>query len=144
MLLAVRLHLGKEQRLFLIGQPILIVLLRAITTHQIDLEIIGNASYSNYDVLASVISNITRTDRFASIELGGFSYNSTSFGGKQTLSTELSPSPSKIYTWDASDVIKNNKGLGRGAIVVYTILVMVAPVAVLTLGIIMFIKRKFL
>ncbi len=107
-------------------------------------EILGNASYSNYDVLASVISNITRTDRFASIELGGFSYNSTSFGGKQTLSTELSPSPSKIYTWDASDVIKNNKGLGRGAIVVYTILVMVAPVAILTLGIIMFIKRKFL
>ena len=107
-------------------------------------ELLGNASYSNYDVLASVISNITRTDKFASIELGGFSYNSTSYGGKQTLTTEMSSSPSKIYSWDAVEVIKNNKGLGRGAIVAYTIIIMAVPVAVLALGIVMFIKRKFL
>ena len=38
-------------------------------------ELLGNSSYANYDVLASVISNISRTDRFATIELGGLSYN---------------------------------------------------------------------
>ena len=107
-------------------------------------ELLGNTSYANYDVLASVISNISRTDRYATIELGGLSHNSPSFGGKQTLTTELSDSPSKIYSWDAKEVIKYNKGLSGTAIVIYTIIVMAVPVAVTTLGIVVFIKRKFL
>lgn len=107
-------------------------------------EILGNTSYANYDVLASVISNISRTDRYATIELGGLSMNSTSFGGKQTLSTELSSSPSKIYSWDATEVIKYNKGLSGTAIIIYTLIVMAVPVATAALGIVVFIKRKFL
>lgn len=107
-------------------------------------EILGNTSYANYDVMASVISNISRTDRYATIELGGLSMNSTSFGGKQTLSTELSNSPSKIYSWDAKEVIKYNRGLSGTAIVIYTIIVMAVPAAILTVGIVVFIKRKFL
>ena len=107
-------------------------------------ELLGNTSYANYDVLASVISNISRTDRYATIELGGLSHNSPSFGGKQTLTTKLSDSPSKIYSWDAKEVIKYNKGLSSTAIVIYTIIVMAVPVAVTTLGIVVFIKRKFL
>ena len=107
-------------------------------------EILGNTSYANYDVLASVISNISRTDRYATIELGGLSMNSTSFGGKQTLSTELSSSPSKIYSWDATEVIKYNKGLSGTAIIIYTLIVMAVPVAAAALGIVVFIKRKFL
>ena len=107
-------------------------------------ELLGNTSYANYDVLASVISNISRTDRYATIELGGLSMNSTSFGGKQTLSTELSNTPSKIYTWDAKEVVKYNKGLSSTAIVIYTVIVMAVPVAVMALGIVVFIKRKFL
>ena len=96
-------------------------------------ELLGNTSYANYDVLASVISNISRTDRYATIELGGLSMNSTSFGGKQTLSTELSNTPSKIYTWDAKEVVKYNKGLSSTAIVIYTVIVMAVPVAVMAL-----------
>ena len=107
-------------------------------------ELLGNTSYANYDVLTSVIGNISRTDRYASIELGGMSYNSPSFGGKQTSSTELSSSPTKVYSWDAKEVVKYNKGLTSGAVIAYTVIVMAVPVAVLTLGIVMFIKRKFL
>jgi hypothetical protein len=107
-------------------------------------ELLGNTSYANYDVLASVISNISRTDRYATIELGGLSHNSPSFGGKQTLTTQLSNSPSKIYSWDAKEVIKYNKGLSGTAIVIYTTIVMAVPVAVMALGIVVFIKRKFL
>jgi hypothetical protein len=107
-------------------------------------ELLGNTSYANYAVLTSVIGNISRTDRYASIELGGMSYNSPSFGGKQTASTELSNSPTKVYSWDAKEVVKYNKGLTSGAIIAYTVIVMAVPVAVLTLGIVMFIKRKFL
>lgn len=107
-------------------------------------EILGNTSYANYDVLASVISNISRTDRYATIELGGLSPNSTSFGGKQTLSTALSDTPSKIYSWDGKQVLKYNKGISGTAIVLYTIVVMSVPTAALVMGVIVFIKRKYL
>ena len=107
-------------------------------------ELLGNPSYANYDVLASVISNISRTDRYASIELGGLSLNSPSFGGKQTLSTTLSDTPSKIYTWDGKSVVKYNKGISATAIVIYTVIIMAVPVAIASYGIVVFIKRKFL
>lgn len=107
-------------------------------------ELLGNTSYANYDVLASVISNISRTDRYASIELGGLSYNSPSFGGKQTLSTTMSTSPSKIYSWDAKEVLKHNDGLSKTAVTWYTIIVMAIPVGIGAYGIVVFIKRKFL
>ena len=107
-------------------------------------DLLGNTSYANYDVLASVISNISRTDRYASIELGGLSLNSPSFGGKQLASTTLSDSPTKVYSWDAKEVIKYNKGLSGTAIVIYTIIVMAVPTAVLVGGIVVFIKRKYL
>ena len=78
------------------------------------------------------------------MELGGLSYNSPTFGGKQTSSTELSESPTKVYSADATEVVKYNRGLSSTAIVAYTVVVMVVPVVVLALGIVMFIKRKFL
>ena len=107
-------------------------------------ELLGNTSYANYDVLASVVSNISRTDRYASIELGGLSLNSPSFGGKQLASTTLSETPSDVYSWDAKEIIKHNRGLSSTAITIYTIVVMIAPVAALVLGVIVFIKRKYL
>lgn len=107
-------------------------------------ELLGNPAYANYDILASVISNVSRTEKYATIELGGLSYNSPSFGGKQTLSTKLSETPTKVYSWDASKVLKYNEGLTKGASVTYTVIIMTVPTAVLALGIVMFIKRKFL
>ena len=107
-------------------------------------DLLGNGSYANYDILTSVINDITRTEQFTTIELGGFSANSTSFGGKQTLSTEMSTSPSKVYSWDAQSTIKENKGLGRTATVIYTVIIMAIPTAILALGVVVFIKRKFL
>ena len=107
-------------------------------------EILGNTSYANYDILSSVVTNISRTDRYVTMELGGLSYNSPTFGGKQTSSTELSESPTKVYSSDATEVVKYNRGLSSTAIVAYTVVVMVVPVVVLALGIVMFIKRKFL
>ena len=107
-------------------------------------EILGNTSYANYDILSSVVTNISRTDRYVTMELGGLSYNSPTFGGKQTSSTELSESPTKVYSADATEVVKYNRGLSSTAIVAYTVVVMVVPVVVLALGIVMFIKRKFL
>ena len=107
-------------------------------------DMLGNSSYANYNILASVISNISRTDRYATIELGGLSLNSPSYGGKQTVSTTLSTTPTDIYSSDATEVVKTNKGFGNGAKTAYTIIVMAVPVSILALGVVVFVKRKFL
>lgn len=107
-------------------------------------EILGNTSYANYDILSSVVTNISRTDRYATMELGGLSYNSPTFGGKQTSSTELSESPTKVYSADAKEVVKYNRGLSSSAVVAFVVVIMAIPVAILSLGIVVFVKRKFL
>ena len=107
-------------------------------------ELLGNPSYANYDIMASVISNISRTDKYATTDLGGLTTNSSSVGGKQCVSTTLSESPKEVLSPNLQSVVKVNKGLGGGAVVAYTIMVMAPAVAALVLGIVVFIKRKFL
>ena len=105
-------------------------------------ELLGNTSYANYDIWTSIINNISRTDRYATIELGGLSQNSPSFGGKQLVNMQLSTSPSDVYSWDAKYVVKHNRGLSGAATIVYTVIVMTLPVATLALGVVVYIKRK--
>lgn len=107
-------------------------------------EILGNPSYANYDIMASVISNISRTDKYATTDLGGLTTNSSSVGGKQCVSTTLSASPKEVLSPNLQSVVKVNKGLGNGAVVAYTVIAMAPAVAALVLGIVVFIKRKFL
>ena len=107
-------------------------------------EILGNASYANYDVMASIISNISRTDRYATTDLGGLTINSSSVGGKRCVSTDLSTDPIDILSADMTKIIGTKRGISGSAIVGYTIVVMAVPVSILVLGIVMFIKRKFL
>ena len=94
--------------------------------------------------MASVISNISRTDRYATSDLGGLTINSSSVGGKRCVSTSLSTDPIDILSADMTQIIGTKKGIGGGAIIAYTIIVMAVPVSILVLGIVMFIKRKFL
>lgn len=107
-------------------------------------ELLGNPSYANYDIMASVISNISRTDKYATTDLGGLTSNSSTVGGKQCVSTTLSDSPKEILSANLQSVVRVNKGLGKGAVVAYTIVAMAPAVVALTFGIVVFIKRKFL
>ncbi len=107
-------------------------------------DVLGNHAYANYSVMATVINNISRTDRFASIELGGGSPNSPSFGGKQVQTTVLSETDTKIYSWDAMQVVTVNKGFTTADRALFTVIVFVAPLVAFLSGIAMFIKRKFL
>lgn len=107
-------------------------------------EVLGNASFANYDILASLISNISRTDRYASIELGGISMNSTSFGGKQTVNMILKESQENVYSWDGATIVKVNRAFTPTARGWFTAIVCVAPVSALILGFVVFVRRKFL
>ena len=107
-------------------------------------ELLGNPSYANYSVMATVVANISRTERYASIELGGGSGNSPSYGGKQTVSTTLSEKTENVYLPDGSLSGKVNRAFRNTDRVVYTVIIAAVPVTVLCLGIAVYLRRKFL
>lgn len=105
-------------------------------------ELIGNKSYANYGIMASVISSISRVDRYAPMTLGGLSMNSPSYGGKQTHTTTLKETTEKIYSADAKEVISVNYGFTIVERVIFTVIVSLIPVALLVLGVVVYIRRK--
>ena len=111
-------------------------------------ELLGNHSYANYDIMASVITNITRTDRFADMSLGGESGNSISQGGKASIPSNLAEYSFDVYSaYGAAQnehYIKTNLGFSETARTTYTIIIMAIPFAIFVVGAIVFIKRKFL
>ena len=106
-------------------------------------EQLGNPSYANYDVMQSVIVNISRTDRYASMELGGLSYNSTSFGGKQTIDETINETDTPYYKGDGTEA-GYVQGLSADEITAYSTIIFAMPVAVAVVGLVMFIRRKYL
>ena len=107
-------------------------------------SLLGNSSYANFDIVSALVNNITRTDIYASIELGGTSLNSSSYGGKQLVETDLSEEDTMVYSSDATSVVRVNKGLSSGMKVTYTLIAAILPVSLLTLGVIVCIRRRFL
>ncbi len=105
---------------------------------------IGSSAYSNYDVLVSLTLNTTRADDYASIDLGGTSLNSTSFGGKMLVSDELKPYGEDYYYKDSENPLKYNQGITTPEIVFYSIMIFLIPTAIAVVGIIVRIKRKYL
>ena len=88
-------------------------------------ELLSNASFANYDVLSGLIDNVSRIDRFASLEIGGESPNYDSYGGKKLVSTTLSE-------------------LGNAETVFYAIIVFIPPIALAAYGTVRIIKRRYL
>ena len=107
-------------------------------------ELLSSASYANYDVLSGLIDNVSRIDKFGSLEIGGLTPNSQSYGGKQLVSTTLSETDEKIYTPDGKHVVRVNQGISNAAIVFYTILVFMPPIALMVYGTVRIIKRRYL
>ncbi len=107
-------------------------------------ELLGNPSFANYDIMLSLLRNISRTDRYVTSDLGGLSLNSSSYGGKQLVTTDLSEESTVVMSPDAKTIIKHNKGFTDTPKVVFTCIVMTVPVCALAVGVVVFIKRKFL
>lgn len=105
-------------------------------------DILGNRSYANYNIVSSLVGSISRTDRFASMSLGGMSQNSPSYGGKQTVSTELKNTLTKVWSSDAKEVIAINQAFGALQQIIFTTVIVIFPTAVLVLGVIMWLKRR--
>ena len=106
-------------------------------------DILGNTSFANYDILSSLITTVSRTERYAPISLGGISPNSSSFGGKQLVDNELKTYAENVYSPDAKDVIKVNRAFTDSAAIWFTVLVFVLPAAALVTGVAVVLKRKY-
>ena len=107
-------------------------------------ELLGNPAYANYDIISAVVENMVRSDIYASNDLGGSSMNSKNFGGKQLTSTTMYDYENKVYSPDATEVVKINKGITPMAKTVFSIFIYAVPVAIAIFGIAIGIKRRFL
>ena len=105
---------------------------------------VGSSAYSNYDVLVAMAQNTTRADEYASIELGGISQNSPSYGGKIVIDSGMTFTGDKIYDKDPSEPIKENAPISTPEIVLFSIFIFLVPVAIAVAGIYVRTKRKYL
>ncbi len=106
--------------------------------------LIGSKSYANYDIVSSLVDNMSRTDVYASLNLGGTSLNSSAFGGKQLVSTTLSEVNTNVYAPDGSGIVHINNGFTSASLVFITVVVCIAPITLVVLGIVCAVKRRFL
>lgn len=106
--------------------------------------LLGNASYANYDIMSALINNISRMDIYASTDLGGTSLNTQNFGGKQLVNTALSEEDVEIYSADADKIVGINYGISKAARIVMTISIAAVPLAILIVGVVVFVKRKYM
>lgn len=107
--------------------------------------LLSNASYANYDIVSALVNNISRTDVYASMELGGTSLNSSSYGGKILVDDSLSAEDVEVYDNKAGQYTGEiNYGMSNAAKTVYTVVIAIVPAVFLVLGIITCVKRKFL
>ena len=88
--------------------------------------------------------NTTRADDHASIELGGISFSSPSYGGKMLVTDKISTNGEAIYHKDPSVPIKYNYGITLPEIVLYSIMIFLVPTAIAVVGIVIRVKRKYL
>ena len=115
-------------------------------------ELLGEASFANYDIMSAVMEKISRVDEHASMDLGALSFNSASGGGKYIIPTDMSAENETIYSNRYVDddvkkdriIIKENHGISTSEIAVYTCVIFAVPTAVGILGIVVCIKRRFL
>ena len=104
--------------------------------------ILGNGSYANYEIMSALVENISRIDAYASIELGGTSFNSPNLGGKPILDVSISSEP--IYeTTDEGLYEIVLSGLTSGKATTYFVVILTVPAIIATVGIVVRVKRKY-
>ncbi len=115
-------------------------------------SLLGEDSFANYQILSAVIEKMSRVEEYASMDLGALSFNSAAGGGKFLIPTTMSDSPETIYSNRYVDdnvenpriVIKENHAITGSAIAVYTVIIFLVPTAILVVGAVVCVKRRFL
>ena len=113
----------------------------AASTAMIESEYLDNPTYANYDVLFSTIRSISRTDEYASDNLGGLNMNSHKYGGKHLMTSEMTEVDTPVY--EAGKVVRTYYGLTAAAKVIYTVIILLVPIAFLAYGTVRCVRRRY-
>ncbi len=105
-------------------------------------QTLGNPSFANFDVTSALVENISREDVYASMDLGGASLNSSSYGGKRLQKETIAETLTDIYGSD-STVIKTNLPITVGARVTVIVTAALIPLACAVVGIVIHLRRRF-
>jgi hypothetical protein len=106
-------------------------------------KIIGNTSFANFDITSALVENIAREDVYASMDLGGSSLNSASYGGKPLQSEDIATKTTSIYESDGKTVVKTNQPITTGAQVTIVLIAALVPLAVVIIGAMVHLRRRF-
>ncbi len=113
-------------------------------------DLIGNASYANYDIVSAMIHNVARLETHADSALGGMSANNSNdaFLGKFLVDTAISEDDNVIREWSDEEgrhvAVKTVYGLTSAEKIAYTVIIALIPFAIAVTGVVVFIKRKYL
>ena len=113
-------------------------------------DLLGNASYANYDIVSAMIHNVARLETHADSALGGMSANNSNdvFLGKYLVDTTIGEEDNVIHEWSDEEgryVVKNTiYGLTPGARIAYTVVIALIPISIAVVGAVILIKRKYL
>jgi hypothetical protein len=103
-------------------------------------EALGDPSLGNGDVVFSLLRTITRTDVFASTEIGGFDMNAN-YGGKMFDETHLSDGEVN-EVWFGLEYWREYRGMTTGAKVFMHIMVLAVPAVSVALSAFYVLRRR--
>ena len=112
-------------------------------------ELIGNASYANYDIVSALVQNIARLETHAPSTLGGLSLNNSddTFGGKMLDDASIRSKDEYIQGVNENGdvvVVETRHGLTTAMLVIIIVIASVIPLSIAVLGLVICLKRKYL
>lgn len=112
-------------------------------------ELIGNASYANYDIVSALVQNIARLETHAPNTLGGLSLNNSddTFGGKMLDDASIRSKDEYIQGVNENGdvvIVETRHGLTTAMLVIIIVIASVIPLSIAVLGLVICLKRKYL
>ncbi len=103
---------------------------------------LGDSAFSNYDVLFATVRFISRTDEYASMELGGTSLNSPVPGGKPLISVTIPATGYEHYDYETKETKTYPMMTPAVATAWISVLVAVPVIAAAVTGTVLLVKRR--
>ncbi len=113
----------------------------AASTAMAESEYLDNPAYANYDVLFSTVRTISRTDAYASDNLGGLNMNSEKYGGKHLVTGEMYTADKPVYK--DGKVVRTYYAMTPATVIVYTVIILLVPAAILVFGVVRCVRRRY-
>lgn len=122
-------------------------MMAAATTAIIDDAYMSDKAYANPEIIFAALRTMSSTKNFAAMDV---TINSENYGGKILISHDIYSKDTEVFIYGTFDsegnvVIKQVAGLGEGARLAYTIVLLALPTVVLAgLGVWCYVRRRHL